>query len=137
MTTITTTDELREQMGNVADRLNIFLAVSTAAFDDDGEEHLFLSHATSFQIEGYVLRPRKLHSIPVEIVTHDPEEARYILGLVRDSQVALAERQAEAVLFASQAILNFSGIKSREAETIPDHEKYQNLGGAIKDKELV
>jgi len=109
---ITDTAELREFMGSGADSLNIFLATSTLVTDEEANEHKYLSYGTTFQVEGYVLQPRKLRAIPVEIVTDDGDDTDYILGLVRGSQAHLAERQADAVGFASQRLPSMNGMQN-------------------------
>ena len=127
MDTITNTEDLRAWMGNEPDSLNIFLPVSAAAFDVEENEVVYLSKARQFQIEGFVLQPRRLRAIPVEIITRDPDEARYILGIVKASQAQLAERQATAVLFASQLFRAPSSVR----EPMREWERINQLGGML------
>jgi len=118
-TTITEISELRNHMGRGADSLNIFVVTEATAFAPNGDEEVYFDHATSFQVEGYVLHPRKLLAHPVEIVTEDRDDAEYILELIRTSQVHLAGRGAQGIMYASAA-------------RIPDND-FGKLGTRIKE----
>jgi hypothetical protein len=79
------------------DDYNLFIPVSALALGPDGDEVGSLDRASSFQIEGFVLHPRRMEVQPVEIVTEDADEVAFILQVVRDSQAPLAYRQAGAL----------------------------------------
>lgn len=106
---VTTVPELREHMSGGADRLNIFVATSTQAYHE-GYEQTRISDATSFQIEGFVLHPRRMEAARVEIVTEDAAEVDYILTLVDGSQGPLAAIQAEAVMLAGNLLSGMRGL---------------------------
>lgn len=125
MKTITDAQKLIRTV-SVPDSMNILLATSAGAFDAKGEEQVHLAYATSFQLEGYVLNPRRSAAYPFEVVTEDPEEAQELLRLVRLSQAPLAERQASAVLFANQALGAFAGLEPAD---------YNQLGSYAYAKE--
>lgn len=108
---ITDTDELREYL-QTPDALNQLLVTSCQALDADYNEVAHLDRATTLQVEGYVLQPRKLRAHPVEIVTEDAEEARYILRAVRESQGWINARQGQALAFAEGADLKWNGLGS-------------------------
>lgn len=107
---ITTVDEMREHLGDAPDKGNLLLVTSCAAIGPGCTEERYLSNAESLQMEGFILHPRKATAIPVEIVTVDPEEADYVLAMIRGSVAPLAARQADAISLADQRAPYYSGL---------------------------
>lgn len=80
-----------------ADRLNIFVCTDSMVTDEEAEEYGYLDQGDRFQCEGFILHPRKLWAIPVELVLDNPNEVDLVLSVIESSQAPLAARQADAV----------------------------------------
>lgn len=106
MDRITEVSEIREHLGDHPDSMNVLLATSTQVLLDTGEEAPDERHVVcegnSFQLEGFVLHPRRLLCQPVELVLTDPGEVDYVLGLIRESVAVMAALTGDAASFATQ-----------------------------------
>lgn len=89
---ITEVTQLAKHCSSGADTLNCIVPCE-ALTDLD-------ANPTRFQLEGFVLHPRRLECEPFEVSTDDMAEMLYLFRLIRESYVALGAVGAEALTTA-------------------------------------
>jgi hypothetical protein len=101
---LTEVADIREHLGQEADWMNLFIATSAGVENRADEDALAyrLAEADTLTIEGYVLHPRRLQCLPVELSITDADDADYVLRLIRESAGLLPAMSGSALELASE-----------------------------------